>query len=365
MEFHKTEAQKAEGRKQDSPSCRKAASGKKRLLLWLAFLLSCLTALALLAVHVVEQLLAGYGAYLSWENMPVLQLLWAAVRRVLPLFLPLILPVAAILFVCFLLFAARNLATENRRFGTLKAGTACVIIGDSLQQFCFSFLKVAPVAAVLFVTAVGIKSLFLSVNRVTRIADNLKRIKELGIMVRNLSRSEDVARITMLDRLVGVTPGDMEKRYRVEILSEDGEVVSSQEVTLRGNRIAIDSITVNFEYSEIESGRRQNIAYPYRVYSELMKPEDAVPLTCMFNDEELPVIYCLEADSIYGMTEDVFFQRLRELFAILKDEELSREMGIRSTNGTVNHFVMNPGDVYNISVEATGGLTVHKKLNLD
>ena len=364
MEFHKTEAQKADGRKQESPSCRKTSSGKKRLLLWLAFLLSCLTALALLAVHVVEQLLAGCGAYLSRENMPVLQLLWAAVRR-LPLFLPLILPVAAILFVCFLLFAARNLATESRRFGRLKAGTACVIIGDSLQQFCFSFLKVAPVAAVLLVTAVGINSLFLSVNRVTRIADNLKRIKELGIMVRNLSRSEDVARITMLDRLVGVTPGDMEKRYRVEILSEDGGVVSSQEVTLKGNRIAIDSITVNFEYSEIESGRRQNIAYPYRVYSELMKPEDAVPLTCMFNDEELPVIYCLEADSIYGMTEDVFFQRLRELFAILKDEELSREMGIRSTNGTVNHFVMNPGDVYNISVEATGGLTVHKKLNLD
>lgn len=365
MEAHKVEAQKIEGRKRESSFCRKAVSGKKRLLLWLVFLLSCMTALALLAVHVVEQLLAGYGAYLSWENMPVLQLLWAAVRRVLPLFLPVLVPLLAILFVCFLLFAAKNLATESRRFGALKAGTACVIIGDSLQQFCFSFLKVAPVAAVLLVTAVGINSLFLSVNRVTRIADNLKRIKELGIMVRNLSRSEDVARITLLDRQVGVAPGDIEKRYRVEILSEDGAVVSSQEVTLKGNRIAIDSITVNFEYSEIESGRRQNIAYPYRVYSELMKPDEAVPLSCMFNDEELPVIYCLEADSIYGMTEDVFFRRLKELFAILKDEDLSREMGIRSANGTVNHFVMNPGDVYNISVEATGGLTVHKKLNLD
>ena len=184
-------------------------------------------------------------------------------------------------------------------------------------------------------------------------------------MIRNLSRSEDIARITMLDKRVGVDPSDIDKVYRIDILSENGEVVSSQEVTLRGNRIAIDSITVNFEYSEIESGRRQNIAYPYRVYSEQMKPEDAVPLTCMFNDEELPVIYCLEEDSIYGMTKDVFFQRLKELFGILKDEKQSREMGIRSANGTVNHFVMNPGDVYDVSVEATGGLTVHKKMILD
>lgn len=340
-------------------------AGKKRLIVWLVFLLSCITALALLAVNVAGRLLAGYGEFVSWENMPVLQLLWAALQHLLPLIMPLLVPVLLILFVCFLLFTAKRLSTESRRFGALGLGTSIAIILDSLQTFFLSILKYVPVTAVLLVTAVGINSLFLSVNRVSRIADNLKRIKELGVMIRNLSRSEDIARITMLDKRVGVDPADVEKVYRVDILSEEGDVVSSQEVTLRGNRIAIDSITVNFEYSEIESGHRQNIAYPYRVYSELMKPDDAVPLTCMFNGEELPVIYCLEEDSIYGMTKDVFFKRLKELFDILKDEERSREMGIRSANGTVNHFVMNPGDVYDISVEATGGLTVHKKMSLD
>lgn len=340
-------------------------AGKKRLIVWLVFLLSCITALALLAVNVAGRLLAGYGEFVSWENMPVLQLLWAAVQHLLPLIMPLLVPVLLILFVCFLLFTAKRLSTESRRFGALGLGTSIAIILDSLQTFFLSILKYVPVTAVLLVTAVGINSLFLSVNQVSRIADNLKRIKELGVMIRNLSRSEDIARITMLDKRVGVDPADVEKVYRVDILSEEGAVVSSQEVTLRGNRIAIDSITVNFEYSEIESGRRQNIAYPYRVYSELMRPDDAVPLTCMFNGEDLPVIYCLEEDDIYGMTKDVFFQRLKDLFDILKDEERSREMGIRSANGTVNHFVMNPGDVYDVSVEATGGLTVHKKMSLD
>ena len=215
-------------------------------------------------------------------------------------------------------------------------------------------------------TAVGLNALFLSVDRVNRIADNLRRAKELGIMVRNLSRADDVARITLLrQERTASDAGGVEKTYRIEILSEQGECVSEQELTLRGRAIAIDSITVNFEYSEIESGRRQSLAYPYRVYSEQMRPDEAVPLTCMFDGEGLPVIYCLEEASIYGMERDVFFRRLKELFEILKDEGRSRELGIRSANGTVNHFVMDEGEACTIRVEATGGLTVHRKKGLD
>ena len=43
---------------------------------------------------------------------------------------------------------------------------------------------------------------------------------------------------------------------------------------------------------------------------------------------------------------------------------MSREMGIRSTSGVVNHFSVTEGEVCTISVEATGGLTVHRKIFL-
>ena len=337
--------------------------GKKRLAVSLLLLLACVTALLLLVLTAAEKLMADFGHILSWENAPLIQILWVVTKQLWSLCLPVLIPVISILLICLLLSTTKSLYTEKRRFGKLGWGASSIVILDSFQAFCLSILRNLPVLALVILTAVGMNSLFATVGRLGKIADNMKRIKELGLMVRNLSRVEDIARITMLGQ-TGNGP-DTEKTYKVEILSETGDVVSEQQLILKGNRIAIDSITVNFEYSEIESGNRQNIAYPYRVYSENMKPDDAIQLTCMFNDEQLPVIYCLDSKEIYGMTEDSFFNRLKELFDILKDENLSREMGIRSAVGTVSHFIMNEGDIYDISVEATGGVTVHKKARLD
>ncbi len=334
-----------------------------RLIITFTFLLACVAGLLVLAVNISEMLLPSWKQILPLEEAPVVQLLWEAVKRGCRFLRPVTLPLLFILLICFLLFTAKRLHTERRRYGRMSGGESCLVILDSLQTFCLSIIKHLPLFAMLLVTAIGINSVFMSVKQLGKIADNFKRIKELGIMVKNLSRVEDVARITMLSQSGSTT--DLQKTYRIEILSESGDVVSQQQVTLKGNRIAIDSITVNFEYSEIESGQRRNIAYPYRVYSENMRPEDAIPLNCMFNDEQIPGIYCLDSSDIYGMTKDSFFQRLKELFEIIKDDDLSREMGIRSANGTVSHFIMNAGDIYNISVQATGGLTVHKKVSLD
>ncbi len=341
-------------------------SSKLFRILPFVFVFLCVAGLIAFGLILVQQLQVGLGQSPLLEEVPLLQLLWKAVKGLCSFCAPVLLPLLAILLLCFFLFVAKKLSTETRRFGKLRAGTASLLVIEALQEFCFSLLRHVPLLVLVLLTAIGLNSLFLSVNQVKRVADNLKRVKELGIMVRNLSRSEDLARITLLrQNRSSPNPSDVEKVYRVEILSEGGDCVSEQEVTLQGNRIAIDSIMVNFEYSEIESGKRQNIAYPYRVYSELMRPDDAVALNCMFNGEGLPVIYCLEDDAIYGMEKDVFFKRLKELFEILKDDEQSRELGIRSANGTVNHFVMEQGDVYFIRVEATGGLTVHKKPSLD
>ena len=333
----------------------------------LAFALICIliAGLAALLINVVPKIYAGFNQAVSWENAPVIQILWTVIKQIVSLLVPVLLPALAILLIWFALFASKKLYYECKHFGKQSFGQVCFVILDSAQEFLTRLLKHAPVIALIFASLVGLNTVFVSVSNLRKVVDNMQRIKELGIMVKNLSRVEDVARITMLGQTLRTGPTDIEKRYKIEVLSEDGETVSSQELVLKGREIAIDSINVNFEYSEIETGKNQNIAYPYRVYSEYMKPDEGIPLTCMFNEENLPVIYCLEADEIYGLTEDAFFMRLRELFSILKDENQSREMGIRSANGVVNHISMKAGEVCTISVEATGGLSVHRKTNLD
>lgn len=343
------------------PPPRKPAAGRFFFFRY-ALLLLCSLALVLLALYAAVNILESCRGLISLEELPLASLLLTVLRQLRALLLPFAVPVLLALLLCFLLCAAKAVLTEERRYGRLGAAGKIAVSLDAFRSFFISLLLRLPEILMVLVVAVGLNSLLLGINRFRRVADDLRRIQELGVMVKNLSRVEDIAQVTMLSQRN--TGSGVEKTYRIEILSEDGEVVSQQTVTLPGSRIAIDSITVNFDYSQIESGQQKNIAYPYRVYSERMKPDDAVPLTCMFNDEQLPVIYCLEASSIYGMEQDAFFLRLKELFGILKDEKRSRELGIRSVNGTVNHVAMNQGDVWRLSVEATGGLSIRRKKSL-
>jgi hypothetical protein len=89
------------------------------------------------------------------------------------------------------------------------------------------------------------------------------------------------------------------KTYKIEVLSERGETVSEQIFTLKGKEIALDFITVNFEYSEIEDGKNMNLAYPYRRAPLLM---EALIYYCpVYRQRELPRCYKLLACKFGGL----------------------------------------------------------------
>ena len=112
----------------------------------------------------------------------------------------------------------------------------------------------------------------------------------------------------------------------------------------------------------IESGKTTNIAYPYRVYSENLASSDAIPLSCVFNEKKIPVLYMLKDSDIYGISPDDYFKRLQELFKIVQDPETCKEMGIRSFQGNALHVKPEKNDTYTIRVEGNGGLSLHKEL---
>ena len=152
-----------------------------------------------------------------------------------------------------------------------------------------------------------------------------------------------------------------EKNYKIEMLALDGSVLSEETVTLVGDEIAVDFININFDYSEIKDGEQTNLAFPYRVYSEYLAPNDGIELHCVFNGEKVPVMYSFQREDIYGISESDFHKRLGELFEIIQNEEQSRLMSIRSTVGNVPHFVMSVGEEIIINVEGTGGFSISRQ----
>ncbi len=314
-----------------------------------------------------EDIKVWFAAHVSYDNVPVVAAAVDGIALLWSFIMPFVLPVVLVLALLLLLYAikdssdARTLAVINNGGRKLHRNENFFLFFNSLEKGFVKICAKLPRIAMILVILVGVNSLLLTGGSLKKIFLANERIKELQTIVKNLSRSETVAKVTLQN--VKTLPGRKTpvKLYTVEVLSADGETVSKQQIELEGADFVIDCININFDYSEIASGEKTNLAYPYRVYSELLPAAEGIPLECMFNEDGIPFTFCLERNDIYGIKEDAFYARLAELMNVIKDDDLSREMGIRSTVGNAPRMRMNVGDVYFIDVEQTGGISAYKK----
>lgn len=252
---------------------------------------------------------------------------------------------------------------QNIRFLPLFAS-------EMLSSLCSAAKNIIPIAiaAVLLTAVNNVLLLYKDVNDAIQLQ---KQVKELKCVVKNLSRNTDIARITNIgqksaraDGAISANPYSLTpiiKRYRISILSPSGGEVSGEDVTLAGSEIYIDSCVLNFDYSQIASGEKTNVAWPYRVYSERMAAQDGIPLKCAVNEDGVPSSFCLEGDEIYGLDKISYDSRLLELLDILGDDARRREAGIRAFIGSAVHLSLDSGESCILRVEGTGGVSLKRE----
>ena len=181
--------------------------------------------------------------------------------------MPFVLPVVLVLALLLLLYAikdssdARTLAVINNGGRKLHRNENFFLFFNSLEKGFVKICAKLPRIAMILVILVGVNSLLLTGGSLKKIFLANERIKELQTIVKNLSRSETVAKVTLQN--VKTLPGRKTpvKLYTVEVLSADGETVSKQQIELEGADFVIDCININFDYSEIASGEKTNLAY--------------------------------------------------------------------------------------------------------
>lgn len=314
-----------------------------------------------------DEIKAWFSAQVNYDTVPVVAAVIDGIAFIWPFVKPFLIPVLVVLLLLLVLYAikdssdARRKALINNGGKKLRSGEGAFLFFTSFEKGFVKICGKLPRIAVILALLVCVNSLLLTGGTLRKILQASERIKELQTIVKNLSRSETVAKVSL--ESIKTLPGRKTpvRLYSVDILGADGETVSTQKFELEGSEFIIDCININFDYSQIETGEQKNLAYPYRVYTEKIPAAEGMKLECMFNDDGLPYNFCLDDDEIYGMTPGAFYSRLDELMDILKDDDLSREMGIRSTVGNAPRLRMNIGDVYYIDVEQTGGISAYKK----
>ncbi len=214
----------------------------------------------------------------------------------------------------------------------------------------------AILGVVIFLTmVVGFSKGISSIDEYVR---NEKQIKELEVVLKHLNKRHKVAEVKV--ETIDKEKKTLELTIQFFSQSEQGKAAGEQKLTLKGTEFYIDSKVLNFEYSQIETGKQTNIAVPYRIFSEEIPMAEGIPLE-YFDKDSIPYSFRRVAKDVYGMEISNYNLRINELQKYFTNPDLAKIKGIRSFIGAAVHITPTEGKTYEILVEQTGGIVLRPK----
>lgn len=205
-------------------------------------------------------------------------------------------------------------------------------------------------------------------------ASKLKTVFALQNIIGNLKASVPIVSIQLVDAEMQKTgspftgekiKADGSKTFKVSYFNANGELEADEpaSITIEGKNIYVDCIVYNFTYSLIETGEAQNIAIPYRIYSDTVAPESGILLHAT-NKQDIP--FTLLQSTELGSEEFYTLQneRLKKLMEVINNPEKAKALGIirtRQKAAVANYNTMHIGSTYTVTVENTGGVTLRSK----
>lgn len=217
-----------------------------------------------------------------------------------------------------------------------------------------SNITVLIVVLFLMLAIVGLSTTFTTLNN---FFNNQQKIKELSIVVKNLSQKYKVAKIEILD----FNPRTDSTKLKVEFFdyASNSYIPKDQIIALPGHDIYFLTYVMNFGYSEIENGENINIAIPYVIFSEKLAQNSGIQLNLKDSDG-VPYIFHRDTNDLYGVQIDTYNENMKQIIDYMNNPDLARQAGIRSSYSAAPHFVkaLRAGQTFVIWIEQTGGLVI-------
>lgn len=226
-----------------------------------------------------------------------------------------------------------------------------------ISKIIVKIISNIPMLLMVFIFLFFIVGLSKGINGMNEYIENQEKIKELKSIVKQLNRRYKVAEIEVIN--YSYLSDESQLSIRFFDYAKQGFVNKNQQVTIKGNDIYFDAVVLNFEYSEISSGNKINLALPYRIFSEDVAQENGIKLS-LTDENGVPLIYKRNENDVYGMSNKKYEAGIKELSEYISDKEKARKAGIKSIYGNAVHKRVRKGEIISIWVEQTGGLVIKK-----
>ena len=234
-----------------------------------------------------------------------------------------------------------------------------IFFSELIKAF-MGIISKLPVLIGVFLILFGIVGLSNAFTTIDDYVNNQKRIRELKTVVKNLDKSYIVAKLNIedVDYVNNITKL---KVYYYDYKLDD-YLPNPQSIEIKGHDIYFLNYVMNFDYSEIESGKKVNLVMPYMIFSEEVAKDDGIKLQTT-DSIGVPYIFHRDDDEIYGISKDGYYARLKEFAEFMTNPEKARKEGIKSFYAAAPHFInrIKKGQSIVVWMEQTGGLVLKKE----
>ena len=150
------------------------------------------------------------------------------------------------------------------------------IFFSELTKAFMGIISKLPVLIGIFLILFGVVGLSTAFSTIDDFVENQKRIKELNSVVKNLDKSYIVAKLEITD--VDYVNNETSLNIHYYDYAYDDYLPDYQSIKIAGKDIYFLNYVMNFEYSEIESGKKRNLVLPYKIFSEEVSKDDGIKL---------------------------------------------------------------------------------------
>ena len=171
--------------------------------------------------------------------------------------------------------------------------------------------------------------------------------------IERLGRDRRIARIEVLDRREGLPGEDPTTVLRFIELDDEGRELGRRDMTLPGEIVHVDAWTARFPTETVGTGedplRDRTLVLLRRIYTDAMPPRTGVPLDTPGG-----------VPDGYAAGEPARFEQAvwKRFWTLASDPQAARDAGIRVAQGEAVYKPMQPGEIYELRVEALGGMTL-------
>lgn len=131
-------------------------------------------------------------------------------------------------------------------------------------------------------------------------------------------------------------------------------------MTLPGSEVYIDALVVTFERKLVEAGdglKGKSLLLFRRAFGDLQKPVDGIPLFRRDGASPIPEVAQLDPKPT-----DFERELWTRFWDYANDPRRAAENGIRLAQGEAPHVKVVPGQVYKLTLRASGGLEIQPRL---